>query len=69
MQEIIFESFRQVDDSLARAHGGTGLGLSIVRQLCMAMDGSVRVSSAPGQGSTFTVTLPLQKSEVLEKVS
>jgi len=69
MQEAIFESFRQVDDSIARAHGGSGLGLSIVRQLCMAMNGSVRVSSAPGQGSTFTVTLPLHTTEELEKVS
>jgi signal transduction histidine kinase len=60
MQELIFESFYQVDSSSSRAHGGTGLGLSIVRQLCAAMNGTVQVQSVVGQGSTFTVLLPLE---------
>jgi PAS domain S-box-containing protein len=60
MHEIIFETFRQVDASSTRAHGGSGLGLSIVRNLCQAMQGTVRLESEPGKGSTFTVTLPMQ---------
>ncbi len=60
MHEIIFERFRQVDGSSKREYGGTGLGLAIVRQLSEAMGGNIRVDSAPGQGSMFTVTLPLE---------
>lgn len=59
MHETIFESFRQVDNSFKRAYGGTGLGLSIVRNLVKAMGGSIRLQSTVGDGSQFTVTLPL----------
>jgi PAS domain S-box-containing protein len=57
---LIFDEFRQVDSSSSRQHGGAGLGLSIVKKLCILMDGKVAVQSTPGQGSTFTVTLPLR---------
>jgi len=67
MRDVIFESFRQVDASSSRIYGGSGLGLSIVRNLCRAMDGTVRVDSTPGIGSTFTVTLPLHTEKSLEK--
>ena len=60
MHEIIFERFRQVDGSTKREYGGTGLGLAITRQLSQALDGNIRIDSAPNQGSAFTVTLPLQ---------
>lgn len=57
--DIIFESFRQVDAGTTRKFGGTGLGLSICRNLARAMGGEVTVSSTPGEGSSFVVTLPL----------
>ena len=58
--EYIFDEFRQVDSSSKRLYGGTGLGLSLVQKLSRAMGGNVTVRSEVGQGSTFTVTLPLE---------
>lgn len=59
--EDIFESFRQVDGGVTRRHGGTGLGLAICRSLARAMGGNVAVASTLGAGSTFTLTLPLER--------
>lgn len=60
-RERIFEPFVQVDSSNTRKFGGTGLGLSITRAICDAMGGSISYHSTLGVGSTFEVSLPLQR--------
>jgi PAS domain S-box-containing protein len=58
-QERIFDRFYRVDNALTRRTGGTGLGLYLAKQLVHAMSGRLWVASAPGEGSTFSFTLPL----------
>jgi len=62
-QSYIFEPFRQVDDPITRNNIGSGLGLSIVKQLTHLLGGSIQLKSLVGQGSTFTVILPLAPIE------
>lgn len=57
----LFRRFEQGDDCIARTYGGTGLGLSICQALAEGMGGAITCRSAIGSGSTFTVTLPMQR--------
>lgn len=65
--ESIFQAFQQVDGSSSRIYGGTGLGLTISLRLAQLLGGDIHVTSTEGQGSRFTLILPLKSDGPIEK--
>src|SRR5262249_37194460 len=56
----VFDRFYRVDKSRSREQGGTGLGLTIARSIVVAHGGTIELTSAPGQGTVFTINLPVE---------
>jgi signal transduction histidine kinase len=62
-QALVFEKFRQADQSLTRAHQGTGLGLALAKQIVELMGGAIALESIPGSGTSIEFTLPLRAAQ------
>lgn len=65
-QAMVFDEFRQVDGSVTRRYGGSGLGLALARRLARLLGGDVALTSTPGAGATFLVSLPLEFEPALD---
>jgi PAS domain S-box-containing protein len=69
MHQLIFEDFRQVEDTLSRTYGGTGIGLSISKKLTKLLGGDILVESEEEKGSSFFFTIPLELPETERKLT
>ncbi len=69
MVDRVFDAFQQADNTFGRRHQGTGLGLTISREIARAMQGDLLCSSQPGQGSCFSLTVPLPPQESAASVT
>jgi len=65
-QSIIFDFFRQGDDSYTKEYGGIGIGLAIAKKISEILRGKLNVVSMPGQGSTFSLSIPVELSAIKE---
>lgn len=65
-QNIIFDFFRQGDDSFTRIYGGIGVGLAISKKITKVLNGELKVVSEPGKGSTFSLSVPVELSDIRE---
>lgn len=65
-QEIIFDFFRQGDDSFTRIYGGIGVGLAISKKIAKVLNGELKVISEPGKGSTFSLSVPVELADIGE---
>jgi len=65
-QSVIFDYFRQVDDSYTRVYGGIGIGLAISKKISKILHGELKVISKPGEGSIFSLSLPAELSYIKE---
>ena len=63
---MIFDEFRQADESSSRSNGGTGLGLAIARKYAQMIDASIEVESIEGEGSVFTFSVPFSNKSMLD---
>ena len=68
-KDIIFNPFTQADGSTSRQFGGTGLGLSIAQSMARLMGGNIELSSKVGEGSVFSISVPMSESEPIENTS